>query len=111
MTTSQTLAFTTTSQPTVGTINVNPKQGNIFDTNFEIQLNGFTSSSPPIQYSLWGITSVDPPSRIRLSPGLQQLTDGSKTVTIYLPLILGVQADITDAYGEIVQVQTDIQLS
>ena len=82
---SQTLEFKTQSAPTAGTFSVTPTTGLMLETQFQVDLSGFSSANPPLSYQLWGVTSIDPPARISLSAGLKPLNDGTGSISLTLP--------------------------
>ena len=49
-------SFTTDAEPIAGQIQVTPNSGNMFDTQFEITLSGYSSSNTPLSYQLYGVT-------------------------------------------------------
>ena len=103
-TTTDTLTFTTEQAPSKGSITVSPSTGIMFETEFTITLAGFSSTNQPQTYAIYGITSFDPYDKIRLSTSDVELeANGGASETKKLPLLLGVQAIVTDTYGEIVE--------
>lgn len=83
----------------------------MLDTDFNLKLSGFTTENLPLSYSLWGITSIEPPSRISLSAGLKPLdATGSASIILNLPFILGLEAEVSDGIGEFVRVRSDVKV-
>ena len=112
LTSSQKVTLATQSGPTAGSLSVTPSEGRMLETDFNLQLSGFTSSNPPLSFSLWGITSNEPLRRISLSAGLKPLdSSGNGSVTLNLPFILGLEAEVTDAIGELVKVKSDVKVT
>jgi len=64
---------------------VTPTSGVMLETQFKVDLSGFSSANPPLSYHLWGITSIDPPQRINLSAGLKSLDGGAGSISLTLP--------------------------
>lgn len=111
LTSSQTVTLATQDAPTAGSFTVTPSEGKMLETDFQISLGGFASSNPPLYYSLWGITSIEPPRRISLTAGLRPLDgSGSGFLTLNLPLILGLEAEVTDSFGEVVKAKADVKV-
>ena len=67
LTSTQVLDFSTGEAPQGGGLSVSPQEGSMFETEFTIDLSGWTSPNQPIMFTLWGITSTDPLSRITLT--------------------------------------------
>jgi len=75
----------------------------MFETQFQIQLNAWASNSPPLKYTLYGVTSKEPMTRIKLTSDYTGFTsEGSASETRSLPMLIALQVEVTDAFGEIV---------
>lgn len=56
--------FKTATGPRAGQLIINPQQGSMLTTEFNIQLSGFSSAAQPLSYMLYGIVSK---KRIKLT--------------------------------------------
>ena len=79
----------------------------MFETDFTIKLAGFSSKSQPLTYAIYGITSYSPLDSIMLSASPQPLSGGGVTLNRKLPFLVGLQAVVTDKWGEIAFASTN----
>lgn len=83
----------------------------MFEDIFTVKLSGWTSDNPPLSYTLWGVTSTDPLTRLKISStGSSGFENGSATITKELPMLVAIQAEISDAYGEKVTIDGPVSI-